>query len=400
MKILHVVYSINKEDGGVPQYALSLAKKQNDLGLNASICCVDDYLHTNFTKKELSNFIKKIYIFKISFLKIIRFSFGFKKFIDNNIHKYDLLHIHGLYRFPQSYAAYIARKFNINYIISPHGALDPYLFKKSKYSLFFKKIWEFLIDVPNIKHASGIHCTSEVEKKKIKLLFPYQKFFVVYNFIDDIFFKKNNLNNITKYTKKFSRKDKIILFLGRINFKKGLDILIPAFKKVNIRYPNYKLLLVGPNKDKYLEKVIIPLVKEYNLKNNFFYHPGVYGKSIIQCYNKASLFVLPSYTENFGLSIFEAMSCKIPVIVSDQIDLFSTIKKYKLGLICKCNVNSLYKKIIFSIKNNKEINYNKINSFNFVKENYQSKKIINDFKNLYIKVILSKNTNFNFKITN
>ena len=165
MKILHIAFSINPAYGGIPQYVLSLVKKQNDHGMDAHLCTTTSNLNNTYLIQNSLFIKKKLNVFKTNFPKILGFSYSFKKFIDKNIIKYDLIHIHGLYRFPVSYAAFVARKKKISYIITPHGSLDPYLYRRSAYSLILKRLWEFFFDFPNIRNSSGIHCTSNLEKK-------------------------------------------------------------------------------------------------------------------------------------------------------------------------------------------------------------------------------------------
>ena len=271
----------------------------------------------------------------------------------------------------------------------PHGSLDPYLYRRSAYSLILKRLWEFFFDFPNIRNTSGIHCGSNLEKNKINQLniVPKAKLFVIPNFISDIFFKKKIKNLSFKDKIGFSNDDKIILFLGRINFKKGLDLLIPAFKKINNVFSNYKLLVVGPNNENYLEQVVLPLVEKNNLEDHFKYLPSVGGKELVQCYLDSDLFVLPSYSENFGLTIFEAMALKVPVVVSDQVDLAGLIKKNKLAYIHRCNPNSLFQEIKNCIQNKKKTDQNKMRASNFVNQHYRSELIVNKLKIIYKKLI-------------
>lgn len=104
-------------------------------------------------------------------------------------------------------------------------------------------------------------------------------------------------------------------------------------------------------------------------------------------YRQSDLFVLPSYSENFGLTIFEAMASKIPVVVSDQIDLAALIKKNKLAFIHKCNVNSLFRQIKFCIENKRLTNQNKRRAYNFVKENFTSELGVNNIYKIYKKIL-------------
>jgi len=389
MKILHVISSLDFKYGGPPRYVLDLVSSQNKKGVNAYICTTNE---KNNQIKLFSNykFIKnKIFSFRENLLESIKFSSAFRKFIDNNIKNFDIIHIHGLYRFPCTYAAFKARKFKIPYIIRPHGSLDPYLYKQSSKSLILKRLWEYLFDFQNIRYAEGIHCTSNLEKAKINKLnlVNKEKLFVVQNFISNSFFKEEESMLSIKKKIGYSKNDKIILFLGRINFKKGLDILIPAFAKIHKIFPKYKLLLIGQNNESYLENVLIPLVKKYKIDDSFNYLSPVYNMKLAYYYRQSDLFVLPSYSENFGLTIFEAMASKIPVVVSDQIDLAALIKKNKLAFIHKCNVNSLFRQIKFCIENKRLTNQNKRRAYNFVKENFTSELGVNNIYKIYKKIL-------------
>ena len=386
MKILHIISSLRKEDGGLPESVKNLSNELNIHKIHSDIATTyykDKGIKTDKTVKT------RIYSFKRFIFDNIQFSLEFKRFIDLKLLNYDLIHIHGLYRFPTSYAAYKARKFNIPYIVSTHGSLDPYLYKQSKKNLFLKRLWEIIIDFPILKKANGIHCTSDIEKKKIKKLNLSKKIFTIPIFISNIFFeKKREKKNKFRKIYGFSDNDFIILFLGRINFKKGIDLLIPAFDKINKKFKQTKLLMVGPNPDGYLENVINPLIKKYKINEEVSYIKPQYDKNLIECYKNSNLFVLPSYTENFGLTIFEAMSQKIPVVVSNQVDLAPVLKKNNLARVCNCNVDSLTEKITQVLKNKKNNQIIKKKAYKFVKENYSSSSVIKQMIEKY-KLILN-----------
>ena len=385
MKILHIISSLRNEDGGLPESVKNLSNELNIHKIHSDIATTyykDKSIKIDKTVKT------RIYSFKRFIFDNIQFSLEFKRFIDLKLLNYDLIHIHGLYRFPTSYAAYKAKKLNIPYIISTHGSLDPYLYKQSKKNLFLKRLWEITIDFPILKKANGIHCTSDIEKNKIKKLNLSKKIFTIPIFISNIFFeKKREKKNNFRKNYGFSDNDFIILFLGRINFKKGLDLLIPAFYKINKKFKQTKLLMVGPNPDRYLENVVNPLIKKHRINKEVSYIKPQYDKNLIACYENSDLFVLPSYTENFGLTIFEAMSQKIPVVVSNQVDLAPVIKKNNLARICNCNVDSLTEKITQVLKNKKNNQIIKKKAYKFVKENYSSSSVIKQIVKQYKSVL-------------
>jgi len=385
MKILHIISSLIKKDGGLPEIVKNLAHQQNNSQVISHIATT----RSKSKKLNLGSHLKglKVYVFEREIFNSVQFSYSFKKFIDKNINKYDLIHIHGLYRFPTSYAAFKAKRNKIPYIISTHGALDPYLYNTSNKNIFLKKLWEYLFDFPNFRNSNAIHCTSEIEKKKVQQLNLNKNIFVIPIFISSTFFEKRIKKISFNKSIGLNKKDYIILFLGRMNFKKGLDLLIPAFRKIHDEFPHSKLLMVGGNSEGYLEKTINPLIKKHNIKKHVLYHKPIYGKKLISCYREADLFVLPSYSENFGLTIFEAMSQKTPVVVSNQIDLAPIIKKNNIARICKCTVNSLFHSIKLSILNKKESKNISNKAYKFVINNDTSDKVVNRINRKYKEII-------------
>ena len=233
----------------------------------------------------------------------------------------------------------------------------------------------------------------KLKKKKIKQLNLNKNIFVIPIFISDTFLKKNKKYPSFRNKIGLTEKDFIILFLGRINFKKGLDLLIPAFKKVNEKFPKTKLIMVGANSEGYLEKIINPLIYKYKVKDQVLYNKPIYGEKLIACYKDSDLFVLPSYSENFGLTIFEAMSQKLPVVVSNQVDLAPVIKKNKIARICKCTVNSVDKTIQSAIINKEKSLFMSNKAYKFVNKNYTSFKIVKEIKKKY-KEIIKRNDKF------
>ena len=187
MKILHIISSLRKEDGGLPESVKNLSNELNIHKIHSDIATTYHKDKNIETDKPVKS---RIYSFKRFIFDNIQFSLEFKKFIDLKLSQYDLIHIHGLYRFPTSYAAYKAIKLKIPYIISTHGSLDPYLYMQSKKNLFLKRLWEILIDFPILKKANGIHCTSDIEKQKIKKLNLNKRIFTIPIFVSNIFFEK------------------------------------------------------------------------------------------------------------------------------------------------------------------------------------------------------------------
>jgi glycosyltransferase involved in cell wall biosynthesis len=128
----------------------------------------------------------------------------------------------------------------------------------------------------------------------------------------------------------------VVLFLSRINFKKGMDILARAFGIVARAHPNAHLVIAGPDNEGYGKKVRKWLDEEGVLPRTTF--TGMLsGADKVAAFRSASVFVLPSYTENFGIAIVEAMSVGVPVVISNKVNIWREIEAAGAGTIVRCD---------------------------------------------------------------
>ena len=116
----------------------------------------------------------------------------------------------------------------------------------------------------------------------------------------------------------------VVLFLGRIHFKKGLDLLIPAFDRCDAGCRMAQLVIAGPENDDYGQKVR-GWVRERGLDASVHFVGLLSGPDVVQAYVDADVFALPSYTENFGMTVAESMACALPVVISDQVNIHAEV---------------------------------------------------------------------------
>jgi glycosyltransferase involved in cell wall biosynthesis len=105
-----------------------------------------------------------------------------------------------------------------------------------------------------------------------------------------------------------------LVYFGRINWKKGIDYLLRAWREVEATSPDWELRIIGPDNDGYL-RMMQELASTLSLKRAYFEGPA-YGDEKSHIYRSASLFILPSRTENFGLAVAEALAHGVPAIVT------------------------------------------------------------------------------------
>ena len=288
-------------------------------------------------------------------------SFALLIYLIKNIKKYNVVYIVSCYNFFSLFSSYICRLKKINYFISPRGSLmnKSIMIKNT----FIKKLWIFFFDRKFILSAKKIIFSSQYEKIETIKVLKIKNYIVIKNFILNDKIKKN-------------KKENYLLYLGRIDKKKNIDIIIHAIKKTN----NFFLKIMGNGKESYL-RYLKRIVSENNLENRVSFIKADYTKNKNQLFGKASISFLISKVENFGNTILESIINYTPVIISPYTGLSQDIKKNNFGFICNDNIKSLSSLL-------KKIDTKKI-KIPIIRKN-KLKKFLNDYKT---KVIFDKYIN-------
>lgn len=295
LKLLHVVPSINEEADGVRNFVVNLNDIQISNNVNSKICTIDE--RKNFINStHVIPFPTYHYLKKLAPSKTMRKWFSSEKNFDEKT----IIHNHGLWMMPNIYAATAKRKFKIHLISSPHGTLSEWSLSRNKLA---KQIFWKTFQYKALSLADCLHATCEEEYEDIRRLGFKQPVCIIpcgVKFATNSSFSSN--------------RTKTVLFFGRIHPKKGIDLLLHAWSKIQSKFVDWDLKISGVGEDDYIEH-LIALKSSLNLKRVTFAGPK-YGDAKFEQYNNASLYVLPSFNENFGISIAEAMSCALPVITT------------------------------------------------------------------------------------
>jgi glycosyltransferase involved in cell wall biosynthesis len=201
-----------------------------------------------------------------------------------------------------------------------------------KKSSFKKRLYISMLERDNLRKATGIHFTTDIEKQEYEATgLPLRRAITIPNGLD-----MDSLPSAdpVEFRKRFgiAPAKKIVLFLGRLSWKKGLDTLIPAFAKVSKEIPEALLVLAGGDEENY-KSVVEKLVDAAGIHDKVVFTGELNRKDIPAAYQAASMFVLSSYAENFAITVAEAMHFGVPVVVTEQVGLAAQVKQAEAGLV-------------------------------------------------------------------
>lgn len=214
---------------------------------------------------------------------------------------YDVLHAHGLWQMPCIYAARAARHAGKHLVVAPRGMLSE---AALEYSPQRKWLFARALQDRALRGASLFHATACSEYRDIRHQGFTQPVAIVPNGVD--------VPLTCDRDRPFQTRR--VLSLGRIHPKKGLDVLIEAWARIEAKYPDWRLDLIGPDEAGHAAE-LQALVKRLKLQNVSLSGP-VYGADKWRVYAQADLFVLPTRSENFAVTVAEALASSVPVISS------------------------------------------------------------------------------------
>lgn len=315
MKILAVIRAVGNVYGGTSQCVLDLAQAIGNLGMHVDIVTTNAN-GTTPLNVPLQTWIEhpgyRIQYFPYWGWNDYQLSGVFARWLFQHIRDYDVVHAHAIFS-PTNLPAYWAcQRHDIPYIVTPHGMLEPWALA---YKARKKRIYYRWLEKPALNRARAIHLLTSSEAQGIEPLNLQRPLVVVANGIH-----RENLERLPDPELFFqtfpeTRNRQTILFLGRIDPKKGLDLLAIAFAKVRQFFPRTHLIVAGPDNIGFLPTVRDDFQQSGCLENVTF--TGLLTGSLkYAALAAAQLYVAPSYSEGFSLSVLEGMAAGLPCIIT------------------------------------------------------------------------------------
>lgn len=392
---------------------INLIQSVNDLsnssgGPTKTVLSLSKYLNEKTNLKLISN---KISISNSSYLKDfnqINIKYNQSKFIFNPLYdvaleklilsfKLDLnktiFHDNGIWLPFNNTISKICTKRSIPQVISSHGMLEPW---SLKYRFFKKKLAWLTYQKKNLKAANVIHATSNLEAENIIKLNLNVPIAIIPNGIDKPLVNKlsSKFDPVSLGLEKNDQR-KIMLYLGRIHPKKGLLNFLKAWKNSSLLLNDWRLVIAGFPQENYLRTLKV-FVNNNHIDNSVYFLDPLFGENLANIYKYSKIFVLPTFSENFGLVIAEALSYGLPTITTKGTP-WSSLEKNNAGWWCEPSIKEFERVLKLATKLT-EIEYGIMshNAYELSKY-YDWSQISTSFLELY-NWILTKTNKPNFVI--
>jgi len=303
--------------------------------------------------------------------------YGIKKTVEK-LKNIDVLHRHGLWLPLSLYSLYFSKFLRKKVIIQPHGMLSSYALARSSLK---KKLIGFLYEKANMRNASIFVANSRKELEEIKNIFADKDVALIPNGIPMSFLNYPIVVN-NQYDELFQDK-KVISLIARIHPIKGIERLIEAISMIDKKLLENLIFVIGGTGDENYVDSLKQKIKEYKLENCFLFLGYLDRENKLALLDKSQCFILPSYTENFSISIVEAMARKVPIITTKGTP-WKELEENNCGFWTENTVEGIMNGIVlFLQKDNENLRVMGNNAQSLVKDKYIFEHNITKYETLY-----------------
>jgi glycosyltransferase involved in cell wall biosynthesis len=315
MRILHVIPALGSVYGGPSKSVVELVQIIGSLGISVDLVTTNANGSTNLNVPLHTWIPEKSYrvqYFPYWQLFDYKVSLSLTRWLFQHVNNYDLVHTHAIFSYPVLPAYWACQWHQIPYLVTPHGMLEPWALS---YKARKKHFYYSLFEKPALERANAIQMLASSEAERVKALNLKAPTVIVPNGIHRQGFEA--LLSPELFYQKFpdTRNKTLIIFLGRIDPKKGLDLLASAFAKVNAQFPQTHLIVAGPDNIGFL-----PTAQSYFAEAGCLeavtFTGMLTGSLKYSALAAASLYVAPSYSEGFSVSVLEGMASGLPCVIT------------------------------------------------------------------------------------
>lgn len=330
MRVLHVIPSVSLAHGGPSRAILQIEHALTVRGVSIEVATTDDDgpgKRAPVTQSKDSHpdiaVVRHYFAKRLEFYKV---SPAFARWIFRRVRDYDLVHIHALFSFTSVAAAWAARQAGVPYVVRPLGTLNQYGVTQRRAGL--KQLSLKLIEGPLLRHAAAVHFTSDAEREEAASLGIAMRSVVV-----PLGFAAPPLQDASIFLKRHPELAglRIVLVLSRLDPVKNVEGLLRAFSLVRTSQSDASLVIAGDGDPAYVAG-LKHLAAELGLAECVVWAGFVDGELKASALAAAQLFVLPSFSENFGIAAAEALLAGLPCVLGKGVAISDEVVNAGAGL--------------------------------------------------------------------
>ncbi len=384
MKVLHVIPSMSPARGGPSFSVRAVTAGLASLGATVHVATTDDDGASRLpVPLEVASQEQGVTYWR--FPRQIRFytvSWPLARWLRAHCRDYDVFHIHAVFSYACTVAAWTAREAGLPYIVTPRGILNRWGIHTRRPLL--KRLSYHLIEKRFLTHATFVQYTCLQERTEAEELGFRAPAIIIPNPVHPLPVFPEELRLRRRFTQ---LQDKLIyLFLSRIDRKKGLDFLLPAFAELYRNVPKAALVIAGAG-DTGFELSLRQLAASLGIQDDVVWTGFLDGPAKAAALADADVFVLPSYSENFGVAVAEAMAAGVPVVVSDQVGIQEWVHPANAGIVIPPETAPLTQAMVTLAQDSALRRQMGQNGRALVKENFTVEAVSKQLLNLYQDVL-------------
>jgi len=326
MRILHIISSLDPRFGGTTA-AVRMLLEHGPEGYSQEVATLDD--PSEAFLRDLNFPVVALGPATSGYCR----SSKLMPWLKANRDRFDGVVVHGMWQYP-GYAVWRTMGGRVPYVVFPHGMLDPYF--KHAFPLKHLKKWLYWLPVEYwvLRGARRVLFTCEAEARLGRQSFWLHRWkasVVPFGTIPPTGDPESQREAFFAVCPEAKNK-RFLLFLGRIDRKKGCDLLIDAFVKAAAKDPQLDLVMAGPDPGSWRTELERG-AKSAGVADRIHWSGMLIGDAKWGAFHAAEAFVLPSHQENFGIAVAEALACSKPVLLSDKVNIAEDIAADGAGLM-------------------------------------------------------------------
>ena len=322
---MHVIADLDRRKGGPTAACLGMAQSMARRGHQVRIVTTDRGYDPGRSDGERDVTIEAL---PGDWPAFFGTSWAMRRRLSRVIPEADVVHLHSLYLFHDWATGDYCLRYGKPYIVRPHGTLDPFIYHRHRYR---KAVAGVLFQNKVLRNAAGLHYTTLDEHRLARPYALNTRGSILPIGIDLSSVEDLPARSVLRARYPVIGDRKVVLFLGRLSFKKGVDVVVSAFAEIARERDDVFLVIAGP--DDGVRPAAEASIAESGLAKRSLFTGMISGDDKRTVLAGSDMFLLPSRSENFGIAVIEAAACGLPVVISDRVNLCDDFRCAEAGLV-------------------------------------------------------------------